>query len=87
MDKTTKAYLDKKFDAIDKRFDGVDKRFESIDKKFESVEKNLSAKIDDLNDRTARGFRDMESRLDVKTRVEKLERNYEKVREALHLSA
>ncbi|MEK7616105.1 MAG: hypothetical protein AAB420_02785 [Patescibacteria group bacterium] len=87
MDKETKNYLDKKFDAVDKKFDAIDNRFDQQSKEIKAVEQRLSAKIDDLNDRTARGFRDLEGRLDVKARVEKLERNYEKIKEALHLAA
>lgn len=62
---------------FDKKIDGLDKGLKTyVDKKF-----------DDLNARTANGFRDIQERLDVKTRVEKLERNYEKISKALNLTA
>ena len=56
---------------------------EYFDKKFTSVDK----KFDDLNNRTANGFRDIQQRLDFKERIEKLERSYEKIKEALQLTA
>jgi len=65
--------------------DYFDKKFSGIDKKFEEQKEYIDKKFDDLNERTARGMKDLQERLDVKQRVEKLERNYEKIKAALNL--
>lgn len=91
----TREYFDKKFGAIDKKFEGADRNLKFLEKnlkaytdvKFEEAKKHADQQFDDLNMRVANGFRDIQERLDVKARIENLERNYEKIREALNLNA
>ena len=75
----TKEYFDKQLKGLKAEIKA------DIKTEVQASEKRVASKIDDLNNRTANGFRDIQERLDVKARVEKLERNYEKISEALHL--
>ena len=58
-----------------------DQRMEHMDGRFDSVEKS----IEDLAAMTARGFADLEKRLDVRERLETLEKKMSKVESALNV--
>ena len=55
MDKETREFLDKKFDAIDEKFSGVDEnfsrihdRFSGVDGKFEETQRHFGVIAEDL---------------------------------------
>jgi hypothetical protein len=59
--------LDKKFEAFSENLKKLDQK---IDRKFEQLDKKIDERIDDLAAMTARGFQDVEERLDI------IEENY-----------
>ncbi len=96
----TKEYLDKKFVGIDKRFENIDKKFESIDKKFVDLKSHVDTRFDQQNKdlkehvtreveklalMTAKGFDDLQDRLDFKEEIEKLKRDNKMIKQALNL--
>lgn len=58
---------------------------EYFDQRLDEVHGGLRKEIHDLAAMTARGFADLEKRLDVRERVEKLERQMGKVGSALNV--
>lgn len=85
MNTLTKEYFDQHMGRIDKRFDSVDKRLGSMDDRFDSVEKKIEDEISGLATMVANGFEDIAKRLDVKDRVEKLEKKMTKVETVLNV--
>jgi len=90
MANLTTEYLDKKFGQIDKKFDNVVKELKSYtDTRVGAAVKELKGYADEKQDEMAtmvnKGFEDVLKRLDVKDRMDKLEKKVEKVYEALHL--
>ncbi len=75
MTSLTKEYFDQHMKRIDNRFDSVEKK---IEKKIEDEIHNLAAI-------TAKGFEDIIKRLDVRERVDQLERKMTKVESALNV--
>jgi len=86
MANLTKEYFDKKLGNLDGRLDGLEGR---LDKKLTNLEKGLKSHIDkevaDLAGMVARRFDEIEKKLDVKEKVERLEVQMKKVWEALSL--
>ena len=90
MANLTTEYLDKKFGQIDKKFDNVVKELKSYtDTRVGAAVKELKGYANEKQDEMAtmvnKGFEDVLKRLDVKDRMDKLEKKVEKVYEALHL--
>lgn len=85
MTTLSKEYFDQHMKRIDKRFDSVDNRFDSVDDRFDKVEKKIEDEIHGLAVMTAKGFDDIAKRLDVRERVEKLEKKMSKVESALNV--
>lgn len=77
--------IDKRFDAVDKRFDSIDKRFDGVDKRLDAVEQTIHDEIHGLAAMITKGFADLEKRLDVKERVDTLEKKMTKVETALNV--
>ena len=71
MDTLTKEYFDEHMDRIDTRFDAVEKKIED--------------EVQGLATIVANGFAELEKRLDVQERVEKLEKKMTKVETALNV--
>jgi hypothetical protein len=62
-----------------------DQHMKRIDNRFDSVEKKIEDEIHNLSEMTAKGFEDIAKRLDVRDRVEKLEKKMTKVETALNV--
>jgi len=75
MNTLTKEYFDKHLSAHTVR---IEKEVEKLGAKIDNVEANLATMI-------AKGFADIEKRLDVRERVEKLEKKMTKVETALNV--
>lgn len=71
MSELTKEYFDKRLDGMQT----------AIDQRLDDVEKE----INDLAMMTANGFSNLEKRLDVKDRIDKLERKMATVETALNI--
>ncbi len=84
-----KEYFDRKFNAIDKKFEGTDKEIGTVKASIKSDNDELKAlvksEIEELARMTSKGFEDVIKRLDYRERIERLEKEMGKVREALNL--
>lgn len=93
MANLTAEYLDKQLGKIDKKLDTEFRSVRSeiktvrseLKKDIEGLEIRLEEKIDNLAAMTTRGLEELSRKLDVRERVEKLERKMDKVSEALNL--
>ena len=93
MANVTKEYLDKKFGGIDKKFGDVDKQLKDlkshVDTRFDEQNKELKThvtrEIEKLALMTAKGFDDLQGRLDFKEEIEKLKRDNRMIKQALNL--
>ena len=90
MTQLTREHLDK---ALNKHFKKVDQRFEKIDGRFDAQTKELKTEIaqvagqvEDLAGIVQRRFDEVELKLDVRVRVEKVERDVRVIKQALHLT-
>ena len=85
MSDLTKEYFDKHMAQMNRRFDAMDTRLDVMqaymDRRFDNVEKE----IHDLARMTAIGFSELEKRLDVRERLETLEKKMTKVETALNV--
>lgn len=96
MAEITKEYLEQKFGGIDQRFSNIDQRFGNIDQKLEIlnnevkvVQKQVVKLQEDFEENAgsvANGFEDIQRRLTVTDRVQGLETDVVKIKEALHLT-
>mgnify|MGYP001571963220 CR=1 FL=1 len=90
MTELTRDYLDKQLDIIDER---AEKRMVKIvgelksytDLAVEKLTATVEQEIEDLASMTNRGFEDITKQLDVRERLEKLEKKMERVHKALNL--
>ncbi len=88
MSDLTKEYFDSAFKGLENRLDSKIKHVETgFDSKIKGLEKNLTLLIERKNDElaqmVAKGFEDLEKRLDLKDRVEKLEHEFSQLKQAL----
>ena len=88
MNTLSKEHFDERMDAVETRFDevdtrlgGVDKRINAMDKRFKAVDQHFDA----LATMIARGFDDIPKRLDVRERVDSLEKKMATVESALNV--
>ena len=80
--------INQRFDAIDSKFNDIDNKFSDIDNKFSDIKSKLSSidtRFDELGRQVAIGFEDLESRLDVRERVSRLEEDFGALKQALHI--
>jgi len=79
MTNLTKEYFDKKLDGLSR----------SVDKKLSVLTEDLKSYVSDKNEELARlvsaSFEDVIKRLDVRERVEKLEKKVGRIMEAINL--
>ncbi len=73
----TKNYFDK----------GLKDIKEHVKQEVKGLRGYIEVKFDDLNARTARGFTDIQERLNVKEEIEKLKRDNRMIKQALNLPA
>lgn len=79
MTQLTKEYFDKTIRTQSKELKGL------MDNQSDKFRALVKSEIEELARITNKGFEDVIKRLDVRERVEKLERDMGKVREALNL--
>jgi chromosome segregation ATPase len=63
----------------------LDAKVENLDTKIDTKFAELHSEIEDLALITAKGFEDLERRLDVTERIEKLEREFAQIKQALRV--
>ncbi len=89
MANLTAEYLDKQLGKLDKKLDVgfrvVKDDIGDIKSEIKAVKVELKEDIENLAAMTNRGLEEVSRKLDVRERVEKLERRMDKVSEALNL--
>lgn len=86
MANLTKEYLDSKFKALDSKLSSLDGKLNSQTKELKSfVGTKVEKEIERLAVMVNKGFADIEKRLDVVDRVERLEKMVFKISEALNV--
>jgi len=82
----TEEYLDKALAIVTKDLKTyVDKKFDVTNKKLGASVDKLDGRIDDLVAMTSRRFDEIERKLDVKDRVEKLDKRMDKFERAINI--
>src|SRR3989344_9436066 len=87
--------VDKRFEGVEKRFESVDRQFKTVDDHFKTIDarfdqqtKDLKAHAVELQEELARmtnkGFEEIIKQLDVRQRVEELERDMKLIRKAIN---